>query len=209
MKKETTMTMKRILLTGLVLAAWGWHPRPAWAFSTTLRVAGADQQVCSGCGTVTENAGGKKMTVKQIPSTGGSVIVWSRMPDEISTANIHVEMTRFTPEVSDGGNFCELVCAGIIRDGQPLSGLNLLNCFPVQTGALVEPQWNMMEEVFGNIAVIDPLDTNGDTCSSNLSTCKGSVLGVLLFRLASGSCVPTGSANLIDYYSLTIDFDRP
>lgn len=195
--------MTRLILS-LALLCWS---APAWAFSNTFRVAGADVFGPPDCCTTVTETSNFPMTVKNIVSTGGAVIYWTRMPNEVSTQNITMRITRFAPDSSDGKNFCEIACAGVVKDGETLTDLNVTACLPIVNN-VVAAQWTMMEERFGDVPDIAPKDTTGTACDQTLNDCRGAALGIFIYRYPSENCVPPVSDNTISYETVTVIFDQ-
>ncbi|TAK94618.1 hypothetical protein EPO05_06070 [Patescibacteria group bacterium] len=180
---------------------------PAYAFSNAIHVASAEipQSVglCSGCQIITEfPAPGAPITVMQIPSDGSlnfSVLVWMRMPEDVTDPSIKFSITRMTPDAVNSGRVCDKVCVGAIRDGESVANLDVSSCM-LPSDDVVQPQWVNMTRSFDPLSII-PRDASSIPCTAipaDPHDCRGAWLAIQIVRINTGDC-SSPSVNLIEY----------
>jgi hypothetical protein len=178
--------------------------RPAFAFSTPLRIASGDiPATCVSCTPVTDTpTAATPITAMRIPSTGGYVIVHATMPRETTSPIITTILTRLIP-TSTSGNICDRVCYGVVSPGQTVDAADLTAC-NLTTADPVLTQWDTMVTDFASSG-ITPRDTSGSPCTVGgalgPTNCQAGELYIKVERIAVGSCA-SGSAADVDYLSV-------
>ena len=163
---------------------------------------------CSGCtpGTVTP-AASLPTNVFEVPLTGPggrTVIYRMRYPTETTSATIpaiNLNLMRLTAIDSNNG-YDYLVCAGVVRDGELASNIDLSACAAsAVTGSFSASQWDVVQTTSG---AITPHDTTGSDCT--LPNCSGAELWIQVNFVINGFLCPSCTTDTIGIMDVTPNF---
>ena len=183
--------MRHLLAIAILFVAVQAHAfSKEWPGAAAIPIPGS----CSGCQAQTDLPAATIPTgVMHIPGGGGAVLYRMRFPNEATSGAITGFVVNVLREqASDADDhYCIALCAGVVKDGQDASNLNISACASLGlTGDYTDDQWNVLTLTPGPVT---PLDTAAVSCSG--TSCNNAELWVAVTQLPDGLFCPGGTSD--------------
>lgn len=187
--------MKQLLMAMVVALL----PTAAFGFTDNARAASADSLNGAASRVNTATIGDDI----QCTSAGCGIVIHRTFPREATSGAVQVYLARYSPDATLAGNVCEMVCIGVVKDGEPPANVSFGACTALMnTDFTAAPGTDRLH--ITNMLTVVPNDTTNTPCAGN--ACAGADEFIQILRFPSGSCSGTPSTNLVNYRFVTLQY---